>query len=109
MSEELLVQESSGNVFQDIGLKNPEIYQAKAEIARQIGKLIEARGLSQQKAAEILGVDQPKVSALLHGRLSGFSYERLLKFLMRLNCEIQIVIKPRSTALGRLSVVGSHR
>ena len=61
--------ESSGNVFADLGLADPEEALAKAELARQIGALLAERGLTQAQAAALLGVDQPKVSALVRGRL----------------------------------------
>jgi len=70
---------SSGNVFADLGLPNPEEALAKAELAHKIALLIQNKGLTQVQTAKLLGVDQPKVSALLRGRLSGFSLERLMR------------------------------
>jgi predicted XRE-type DNA-binding protein len=81
------VQESSGNVFADLGLPNPEERLYKAELAHQICQAIAARGLTQTKAAEILGLDQPKVSSLKQGKLKGFSADRLLRFLNKLGVE----------------------
>lgn len=79
---------------------------AKAKLANQIGQIIKARGLKQVEVAEILGVDQGKVSALERGRLSGFSTERLFRFLNALGRDIKIVIteKPRSRKRSRLTV-----
>jgi predicted XRE-type DNA-binding protein len=71
---------SSGNVFADLGLRNAEELLAKAELAQKITAIIERRRLTQAQAAEVLGVDQPKVSALKRGRLSSFSIERLMAF-----------------------------
>lgn len=88
-------EESSGNVFADLGLPNPEEALAKAEIARQIGKIIKKRHLNQTKAAKILGIDQPKVSSLLHGYLKGFSLERLFRFLNDLGQDVNIAITPK--------------
>ncbi|MBS0358030.1 MAG: XRE family transcriptional regulator [Proteobacteria bacterium] len=88
---------SSGNVFEDVGLENPKEYLAKAELAHQINKLIQQRGLTQIEAAKLLGIDQPKISALSCGRLSGFSIERLFKYLIKLDQEIEIVIKPHKS------------
>jgi predicted XRE-type DNA-binding protein len=68
---------------------------AKAELARQINTVITKRHLTQAQAAEILGIDQPKVSALMRGKLSGFSLERLFHFLNALGRDIQIVVKPK--------------
>ena len=80
---------------------------AKAELARKIYKIIKQRHLTQAQAAKILGIDQPKVSALIRGRLSGFSTERLFRFLNALDRDIEIVIKkkPRSRARARVNVV----
>jgi predicted XRE-type DNA-binding protein len=87
--------ESSGNVFADLGLADPEEALAKAELARQIGALLAERGLTQAQAAALLGIDQPKVSALVRGRLEGFSLDRLLRFLLALDRDVEIVVRPR--------------
>ena len=94
MKKSLIYEESSGNVFADLGLPNPEEALAKAELVRQIGKIIKKKRLSQTKAAKILGINQPKVSALLHGYLTGFSIERLFRFLNDLGQDISIAITP---------------
>jgi predicted XRE-type DNA-binding protein len=98
---------SSGNVFEDLGVSEPADRLAKAELARKIGEIITKRHLNQADAAKLLGVDQPKVSNIMNGRLSGFSLERLIHFLNILGREVQIVVrpKPRSQATGRLRVV----
>lgn len=94
-------EESSGNVFADLGLPNPEEALAKAEVTRQIAKIIKKRRLTQTKAAKILGIDQPKVSALLHGYLTGFSLERLFRFLNDLGQDVSIAITPSQTKQER--------
>jgi predicted XRE-type DNA-binding protein len=86
--------ESSGNVFADLGLPNPEEMLAKAELAIKIAEILRQRRLTQVQAAAVLGVDQPKVSALIRGRLSGFSIERLLRFLLFLGTDVSITIIP---------------
>lgn len=98
---------STGNVFEDLGLSEPAERLAKAELARKIGEIITKRHLNQAEAAKLLGVDQPKVSNIMNGRLSGFSLERLIHFLNVLGREVQIVVrpKPRSQATGGLKVV----
>jgi predicted XRE-type DNA-binding protein len=98
--------EGSGNVFADLGLPRPEEALAKAELAHKIVTIIRSRRLTQAQAAEILGVDQPKISALSRGRLSGFSVERLLRFLMLLGHDVEITVKsrPRSRNQARLLV-----
>lgn len=88
------VQKSSGNIFADLDLSRPRDRLVKAELAHQICQAIAARRLTQTKAAEIMGLDQPKVSALMHGKLKGFSVERLFQCLNDLGHEIQITIRP---------------
>lgn len=79
---------------------------AKAGLALEIERVIRKRGLSQANAAKILGIGQPKVSALRNGRLSGFSVERLIRFLNALDRDVEIVIKskPRLRRRGQLLV-----
>ena len=97
---------SSGNVFADLGLPNPEEALAKAELAHKISVLVSNRGLTQMQAAKLLGVDQPKVSALLRGKFSGFSLERLMRFLLLLGQDIKITVQacPRSRSRARVRV-----
>lgn len=87
---------SSGNVFADLGLPNADELLAKSNLVIQITRLIEERGLTQAEAAEVLGVDQPKVSALVRGRLAGFSMERLYRFLNALGSDVDIVVRPKA-------------
>jgi predicted XRE-type DNA-binding protein len=82
----------SGNVFRDLGLKNPEDLLAKAKLAARIVQIIEERKLSQTQAAKLLGIDQPKVSLIYRGRLDDFSVERLMRFLTALHRDIRIVV-----------------
>ena len=86
---------SSGNVFADLGLPRPEEALAKAELGQKISAIIRERRLTQAQAAQVLGVDQPKISALTRGRLSGFSIERLLRFLTLLGHNVEITVKSR--------------
>jgi len=97
---------SSGNLFADLGLPNPEEALAKAELANKISVLIRERGLTQAKAARLLGIDQPKVSMLLRGRLTGFSLERLMRFLMLLGQDIRITVQasPKNQPKARVLV-----
>jgi predicted XRE-type DNA-binding protein len=107
MSEEMKVLRGSGNVFADLGLPNAEELLIKAELVRQISNLVEARNMTQVEAAKILGIDQPKVSALLNGKLSGFSVDRLFRFLNALgsDVEIRVVAKPQTTNPAQTKVV----
>ena len=83
------VERSSGNVFEDIGLAQSAELLVKSEIAARIALIIEKRGLTQAKAAEILGIDQPSVSDLVRGRLRGFSSDRLFRFLNSSHASLQ--------------------
>jgi len=75
------VEPGSGNVFGDLGLPNPDLALAKAELVQRIRDIIVGRKLTQARAAEILDLDQPKVSALVRGRVEGYSIDRLFRFL----------------------------
>ncbi|MDO8690033.1 MAG: helix-turn-helix transcriptional regulator [Dehalococcoidia bacterium] len=109
--DNMSLTESSGNVFADLGIENPEEALAKAKLARAISVIITRRDLTQTQAAAVLGVDQPKVSSLMRGRLSGFSIDRLLRFLLALDRDVDILIKakPPNSARGRLDVVAVPR
>jgi predicted XRE-type DNA-binding protein len=97
---------SSGNVFADLDLPQADELLAKAELTSKIVAEIQRRRLTQSQAAAILGIDQPKVSALKQGKLSGFSIERLMRFLVLLGCDVEITIKtrPRSRSTAKLRV-----
>jgi predicted XRE-type DNA-binding protein len=106
MSTTIAIQVSSGNVFADLGIDNPDEYLAKSELAAQILRIVQNRRLTQAAAGKVLNISQPKVSALLNGRLDGFSTERLFRFLNNLGCDIQIkVSKPRPRTHGRVMVL----
>jgi predicted XRE-type DNA-binding protein len=107
MTRKIEVEEGSGNVFADIGLPNPEGRLAKADLASRIAETIRTRRLTQTRAAHIMKIDQPKISRLLRGHLSGFSTERLMHFLTLLGRDVEIVVRrtSRSRRQGRLRVV----
>ena len=109
MSKKIQVEEGSGNVFADIGLPDPEERLAKADLAIRISEAIRARRLTQTRAAHILKIDQPKISRLLRGQLSGFSTERLMHFLTLLGRDVEISVKaaPRSRRQGHLRVIAT--
>ncbi len=94
------------NVFADLGYADAEERQTKLRLAFAINQIIEQRRLVQSAAAEVLGINQPKVSALLHYKLEGFSVERLMTFLTALDRDVEIAIKkkPASRPAGRISV-----
>jgi predicted XRE-type DNA-binding protein len=91
----LEVHSSSGNVFQDMGMRDAEERLAKAELARIIRGHIKDRGLTQTQAADLLGIAQPDVSDLIRGKLSRFSMERLERLINALDLEIRIQVGPR--------------
>jgi predicted XRE-type DNA-binding protein len=84
----------STNIFADLGRPDAQEAFAKMKLAYEISTLIKSAGWTQAQAAKKLGIDQPKISALLRGRLSGFSIERLFRFLNQLGQEIQITVRP---------------
>ena len=98
------VHVGSGNVFRDLGLKNPEERLAKAKLAARIVLDLEKRGLSQAAAAEILGIDQPKVSLIYRGRLEAFSIDRLMRLLNALNHDVRIVVEHTPRRHGKMIV-----
>jgi predicted XRE-type DNA-binding protein len=105
--EELEYEKRSGNVFADLGFENPEEELAKSDLTPQISSIIRKRKLTQSQVAEILGVDQPRISSLLTGRFDLFLFDMLIHFLKFLGQDIEIVVKPkpRNRKLAHLSVV----
>lgn len=102
------VKASSGNVFSDLGFAEPEEELTKAQLVSHIRQVIKRRRLTQALAAKLMGIDQPKVSALLNGRLANFSSERLMRLLTALGQDVEIMVKakPRNRTHGRIRVVG---
>jgi predicted XRE-type DNA-binding protein len=105
------VTPSSGNVFADLGVSAPEEELTKAQLASHIRQVIKRSRLTQGAAARRMGIDQPKVSALLNGRLANFSSERLMRLLTALGQDVEITVKakPRSRAQARIRVIGDVR
>jgi predicted XRE-type DNA-binding protein len=85
----------SDNVYKDLGFKNAEAMLATARIVAKIVRIIRARRLTQTTAAKVLGLSQPKVSALLNGQFQAYSPERLIGLLNRLGCDVKIVVTPK--------------
>jgi predicted XRE-type DNA-binding protein len=106
-AEDDVVVHGTTNVFADLGYKDAEERQTKLRLAFAINGILAQRKLNQSAAADILGVNQPKVSALLRYKLEGFSVERLMIFLTALDRDVEIFIrqKPRSHPTGRISVI----
>jgi len=101
------VTRGTGDVFTDLGFRDAPERRTKLKLAKAINEALSERGLTQAAAAAVLGVNQPKVSALTHYRLDGFSVERLLGFLTALGRDIDIVVKRRTRARGRIAVLAA--
>ena len=101
------VHEGSGNVYADLGYPNAEEMQIKAKLVSKIADIVRGKGLTQAQTGRILGLTQPKVSALLRGQFRGISERRLIECLTRLGRDVEIVVKdgPRRRAGGKLTVV----
>lgn len=97
-AEPATVERGSGNVFADLGVPEPELALAKACLVRRIRDVIADHRLTQVMAADVLGIDQPKVSALVRGRTEGYTFDRLLRFLTALGQRVEISIRPREAA-----------
>jgi predicted XRE-type DNA-binding protein len=92
------VTRGSTNVFADLGFENPDEELLRAQLAIRIRDLVKGRGVTQAEAAKILRVAQPDVSAIVNGRVSGFSLERLLGFIRRLGDDVEITIRQSAPA-----------
>jgi predicted XRE-type DNA-binding protein len=101
----LTVEESSGNIFADLGFPNPEREEIKARLTLQIYRLIKQRGLTQTQAGEVLGIRQPHVSGLMRGQSGAYSLERLMEFLAALGQDVEITVRARRKEHGHVSVV----
>ena len=99
------VTESSGNVFADLGLPNPEQELMKARLTLQIYRLIRERGLTQTQAAKLLGIKQPHVSLLMRNRAGSFSAGRLMEFLTALGQDVEVSVRPARKEHGEMSVM----
>jgi predicted XRE-type DNA-binding protein len=94
MSYKKRYQAGSGNLFHDIGVPNAEEHLVKAQLVFKIDAILKARSLKQVEAAGVLGVRQPDVSKMLRGEFRQFSVERLMRFLVALDQDVAIVVKP---------------
>lgn len=109
-SKDIPIEVGSGNVFADLGFPDAEERTTKVALAVEILRILEQRGLTQSASARLLGVNQPKVSALVNYRLEGFSVERLMTFLTALGRDVNITIRPRRSARtpGRIQVAAGR-
>lgn len=101
------IEESTGNVYADLGMADADEMLVKAQLATKIGEIIKSRKWSQQQAAEVLGMTQPKLSKMLRGQFRGISEAKMLDCLTRLGRDVQIVVglARRATSDGHAAVV----
>ena len=102
--EDLKREVSTGNVFADIGVAGAGEHLIKAGLVVRIARIIRQRKLTQVAAAQLMGIDQPKVSAMLGGQFRGYSVERLMRFLVALGHDVEIVVKPRKHGTAEVRV-----
>ena len=105
MNQKISVRASSGNVFEDLGCENADELLVKAELARKIGDIIAQQKITQSEAAKLLGIDLPQVSALLNGRLVGFSTVYLFRFLNALERDVEIVVKTKPESRSQAQTI----
>ena len=94
-SKKIEIEESSGNVFADMGLKDAEELLLRAELGHSVRMILEKRELKQREIGKLLKIKQPEVSKLMNGRYTLFSQERLVSFLNKLDQRVVIKIAPR--------------
>lgn len=105
-SHDITIESGSGNPYVDLGLPEAEDMLVKAELARQIAQIVKGRHLTQQRAAELLGMTQPKLSEMLRGRFRGISQTKMIECLNRLGRDVNIVVrKANRRAVGHTQVV----
>ena len=97
MKNKIKVTKSSGNIFADIGLPNAAAHSIKADLVLGIAALIKSKGLTQAKAASLLGLAQPDVSKLLRGQFAGYTYDRLFGYLNALGEKVRIEVSEAKT------------
>jgi len=100
----LELEPGTGNVFADLGFPDAGEHLIKAGLVVRIDRTIRERKLTQAAASELMGIDQPKVSAMLAGQFRGYSVERLMRFLVALGHDVEIVVKPRKRGAAELRV-----
>lgn len=101
------VQRGSDNVFADLGLADAEKLKIKTGLVIEIRKAMKARGLTQQEAARLMGVTQPKVSGMMRGDFTNLSERKLMDCLTRLGYDIEIKVRPASAAIGHLTLAAA--
>lgn len=109
MSKKTKAEISSKSVYAELGLKNHEEMETKADLVMEISSAIKKKKLTQTKAAKMLGISQPKLSELLRGHFRGYSVERLIHFLNELGKDVDIVVKSKpASRKARVNVYHSN-
>jgi predicted XRE-type DNA-binding protein len=85
-----------GNLFTALGIPDAEEMETKAKLLSRLWAMVEMRGLTQRETASLLGIDQPKVSQLMNGKIRGFSVNRLMEFLNALDQDVEIIVRPKA-------------
>ncbi|MDU2938897.1 MAG: helix-turn-helix transcriptional regulator [Enterobacteriaceae bacterium] len=98
------IEASSGNVYADVDVYDAEQMQLKAQLALVISEILQRKGLTQQQAAQVLGMTQPKLSNLLRGQFRGISEAKMLECLVKLGRDVEIVVGEESRPQGQLRV-----
>jgi len=104
MSDRIEHVKGSGNVYKDLGFRNPDEWSMKADIASKVYDIIEERGLTQREAGEILGIAQGRVSDMKRGQFDKFSLEKLLSFLVALDRDVDIFVRPKARDIAHVRV-----
>ena len=101
------IEKSSGNVFADLGLPDADEMPIKSRLVGKIGEIVRSRKWTQEEAAQVLGMTQPKLSKMLRGQFHGIGQSKLLEYLAKLGRDVQIVVGParRTKKPGRVDVV----
>ena len=105
MTEELVFEQSSGNVFADLDLEDAEEHCTRGKIGIQVLRLLKQRSLKQREISQLLGISQPEVSYLMRGEFQRFSEGKLLTFLKRLDTEISLHLRPRHAGTQAVETV----
>jgi predicted XRE-type DNA-binding protein len=91
------IRRGTDNVFADLGFADPDTHLLKAQLVDRVQAIMRDRGLTQNQAADAVGMSQPDISRLLKGQFRDVSVERIMRMLTRLGCEIDIVVTPRDS------------
>ena len=99
------IEKSNGNVYKDLSILNADEMLVKAQLVAKIDEIIKSRRWTQQEAAKILGITQPKLSMMLRGQFRGISEAKMLECLARLGRNIKIIVGPDQQSTGQVEVL----